>query len=251
MDAAALLGSFDREMRADPPPERGLARAWFDGVLRSTGVYNLIGWWDFAARRARAIAEREAAFFAGQEVEWKLYSHDRPPGLETELAAAGFIQNEAETFLACEVTSLMRLDATGDFDVREARDEQGVGDFAAANAEAFGRDEGARIEAWLEGLGDPRQRLFVAYDDGEPVASARLELPSGRSFAGLYGGGVRPAWRGRGIYRALIAARAQEARRRGYRWVTVDALETSRPILERLGFRPLATVQGWTLSARD
>jgi GNAT superfamily N-acetyltransferase len=251
MDAAALLGRFDREMRADPPPERGVERAWFDGVLRTTGAYNLIGWWDFPAARAREIAEREAAFFAGQEVEWKLYSHDRPPGLETELAAAAFTQNEAETFLACEVTSLMSVETTGAFDVREARDEQGVRDFAAAGAEAFGRDEGDRVEAWLAGLGDPRQRLFVVYDDGEPVASARLELPSGRSFAGLYGGGVRPAWRGRGVYRALIAARAQEARRCGYRWVTVDALETSRPILERLGFEPLATIRAWAMNAGD
>ncbi len=56
-----------------------------------------------------------------------------------------------------------------------------------------------------------------------------------------------PDHQGRGVYRALVAARAAEARRRGVRYLTVDARETSRPILERLGFQPLATVRGWTL----
>ena len=66
-------------------------------------------------------------------------------------------------------------------------------------------------------------------------------------FAGLYGGGVEPAYRGKGIYRALVAARADEARRRGYRYLTVDAADTSAPILARLGFEALARERGWVL----
>jgi GNAT superfamily N-acetyltransferase len=72
---------------------------------------------------------------------------------------------------------------------------------------------------------------------------------AGTAFVGLYGGGTDPAWRGRGVYRALVAARSAEAKARGYRYLFVDARETSRPILERLGFEALATVRGWTLSA--
>ncbi|MDF3147385.1 GNAT family N-acetyltransferase, partial [Streptomyces sp. T21Q-yed] len=47
--------------------------------------------------------------------------------------------------------------------------------------------------------------------------------------------------RGRGIYRALVAHRARAAVDRGYRYLQVDAMSTSRPILERLGFEPLTT----------
>ena len=54
------------------------------------------------------------------------------------------------------------------------------------------------------------------------------------------GGGTLPGWRGRGIYRALVAYRAQLAVARGYRYLQVDALPASRPILERLGFTCLA-----------
>ena len=46
-------------------------------------------------------------------------------------------------------------------------------------------------------------------------------------------------WRRRGIYRALVAARARLAVQRGYRYLQVDASDDSRPILERLGFVPL------------
>jgi hypothetical protein len=43
----------------------------------------------------------------------------------------------------------------------------------------------------------------------------------------------------------MVAARAREAVRRGCRFLAVDARETSRPILQRLGFEPLASIRGW------
>jgi GNAT superfamily N-acetyltransferase len=48
-----------------------------------------------------------------------------------------------------------------------------------------------------------------------------------------------PAYRGRGLYTALLAARVQEARRLGASYATVDAGPMSLPILRRLGFQPL------------
>jgi GNAT superfamily N-acetyltransferase len=68
------------------------------------------------------------------------------------------------------------------------------------------------------------------------VSAGRVEFNEGSEFASLWGGGTDPAWRGRGLYRATVAFRAGLARERGYRYVQVDALPTSRPILERLGF---------------
>jgi len=48
------------------------------------------------------------------------------------------------------------------------------------------------------------------------------------------------AWRGRGIYRALVAYRTRLAAARGYRYLYVDAAPDSQPILARLGFTRLA-----------
>ena len=132
-------------------------------------------------------------------------------------------------------------------EVREVTDAAGVADLVKVSEAAFGREEPWRFAELVARLGHPNQALYVAYEGGEPISSGRLELAPGRAFAGLYGGGTVPGHQGRGVYRALVAARAAEARRRGVRYVTVDARETSRPILERLGFQPLATVRGWTL----
>jgi predicted acetyltransferase len=55
-------------------------------------------------------------------------------------------------------------------------------------------------------------------------------------------GGTHPDWRGRGAYRALVRARWDEAARRGVPVLATHARPTSRPILERLGFRTLSQV---------
>lgn len=69
-------------------------------------------------------------------------------------------------------------------------------------------------------------------------------------FAGLWGGSTLPAWRGRGIYRALVAQRARLACARGARYLQVDASDDSRPILLKLGFQSVTTTTPyvWTPS---
>ena len=130
------------------------------------------------------------------------------------------------------------------------RDHAGIADLVAVSDAAFGRAEPWRSDQLAGRLDDPTQALFVAYDGRRPVSSGRIELAPGKAFAGLYGGGTVPDYQGRGAYRALVAARAVHARRLGHRYLTVDARETSRPILERLGFVALATIRDWTLPAR-
>jgi GNAT superfamily N-acetyltransferase len=58
-----------------------------------------------------------------------------------------------------------------------------------------------------------------------------------------------PEFRGRGLYKATVARRAELARERGYRWLYVDALPTSRPILECLGFVKLTTTTPYVIPA--
>ena len=89
----------------------------------------------------------------------------------------------------------------------------------------------------------------VAYVDGEPVSGGRVDFEDGVEFAGLYGGITLPEFRGRGLYRATVARRAELARERGYRWLYSDALPTSRPILERLGFVAITTTTPFVIPA--
>ena len=73
------------------------------------------------------------------------------------------------------------------------------------------------------------------------VAAGSLDVVRGTEFAGLWGGGVLPEWRGRGIYRALVAARARAAVELGVRYMHSDCTAMSRPILERSGLVPVTT----------
>ena len=83
--------------------------------------------------------------------------------------------------------------------------------------------------------------LWVAEADGRMVSAGRLEpVPQLSSRAS---GVARrsSAWRGRGIYRALTAARARSALRLGKTIIHSDSTEFSRPILERSGFLKVST----------
>lgn len=78
--------------------------------------------------------------------------------------------------------------------------------------------------------------VYIALADGEPASSAWIRFYPGRQFAELYGGATVARHRGQGLYTTRIKARAEEARRRGARFLRVDASAMSRPFLEKRGF---------------
>jgi GNAT superfamily N-acetyltransferase len=250
MNGISILERFDAEMRIDPAPEAGIRFEAVGGVVRAVGHYACIGYSELSEASAdRAIEEQVAYFTAlGQEVEWKVYGHDRPRDLGARLSAHGFEAEEAETLMLFDLArDAPPTVPNAHIAIQRVRDDAGLRDLIAVSGEAFGRDSSKRADEFRARLDDPTLGLFVAYAGGVPVAAGRLEMPPGRSFAGLWGGATVPGFRGRGIYRALVAERAREARCSGYRYLRVDARDTSRPILERLGFVSLTTVTGWFL----
>ena len=103
--------------------------------------------------------------------------------------------------------------------------------------EAFGRPRPSptplQLEADFTHEGQDGS-TYLTFVDGEPVgAGYAATTPWGLI---LFGGAVIPRARGRGAYRALITARAEEARRRGTPTLVTHAGQMSQPILERLGF---------------
>jgi GNAT superfamily N-acetyltransferase len=81
---------------------------------------------------------------------------------------------------------------------------------------------------------------FVALLDGEIVGSGGTAYLQNCVY--LLGGNVAEGSRGRGVYRALVRARWDEAVARGTPALVVQAGNMSRPILERLGFEPVCTI---------
>jgi len=156
--------------------------------------------------------------------EWKYYDHDGPE-LRERLVAAGLEPGDEETGVVAETASIAPPPA--DVDLRDDADA-----FMALAREIFG-DRGHSF---------PENAVpVVAFVDGQPVSGGRVDLEPGVEFAGMFGGVTLPDFRSRGLYRATVARRAELARDAGYGWLYVDALPTSRPILEQLGFVKLTT----------
>jgi len=82
---------------------------------------------------------------------------------------------------------------------------------------------------------------FIAEIDGRPVATGSVHTH--RSVGWLRAGSVLPEFRGRGLQRALIAARSDHARRIGCDIIGASTIEdgASARNVERLGFRRVAT----------
>ncbi|MEW2465857.1 GNAT family N-acetyltransferase [Streptomyces sp. NPDC046994] len=250
MDHAAVLALYDRDMRQGARPDGSGARVERDAsVVRQVGSaddWNGIVWSDLDEGTADAVIAEQVRYYAelGREFEWKLYGHDRPVDLGKRLRAAGFTPDPEETLMVAEVADLT-LDVEPPEGVRlvPVTEPAAVDLVADVHRRAFGTDSTRlrdQLLAQLSGEGDQVVAVLALAGD-EPVSAARMELVPGTRFAGLWGGGTVPAWRGRGVYRALVARRAEVAASRGYRYVQVDASAQSRPILARLGFEPLTT----------
>jgi len=255
MDHAGVLALFDRDMREGAQPDGPDARVERVGkVVRQVSSergWNGVVWSGLDETNADAAIAEQIAYFSGlgRDFEWKLYGHDLPVDLGQRLRAAGFEPEPEETLMIAEVAGL-DLDAEPPEGIRllSVTDAAGVDLVADVHEKAFGTD-GARMRHQLLArlTGEPDTVVAtVALAGDVPVSAARMELVPGTRFAGLWGGGTVEAWRGRGVYRALVAHRARAAVERGYRYLQVDASGQSRPVLERLGFEPLTTTTPYT-----
>jgi GNAT superfamily N-acetyltransferase len=177
----------------------------------------------------------------GVEFEWKLFAHDTPADLLDLLKAHGLRPGPTEAALVCDVTNPPSwLSEPITHTVARIETPQQVDIYRQLETVIFGQGDGNNANSLADALrsGTTQHRGYIAYaPSGEAVATGRLYTHPKSHFAGLYGGGTHPSFRGRGFYRALIAARAQDALQLGARYLLVDALPTSRPILERLGFQ--------------
>jgi GNAT superfamily N-acetyltransferase len=258
MNHDEVLALFDRRMRQEASPDSpGAVVERIGDVVRQTGgaadAWTGVLWSDLTEETADAAIAQQVAHAAevGREFEWKLYGHDGPADLGDRLLAAGFEPEPTEALMVAPVAGLLTDAALPDgVRLQQVVDAAGVELVVEVHTRVFG-DGGDRMRSrLLARLADDPDTLsmVVAVADGEPVCAARMEFCPGTGFAGLWGGGTLPAWRGKGIYRALVAHRAREAAAAGYQYLQVDASDLSRPILERLGFAVLSTTTPYLLT---
>ena len=243
-----LLAAYDAQVRtalARRPPQ-GVTCDWDGPLLRCTDprYRGFVGYRSLGGvRDIDALIARTVAFFAARSeaFEWKVHGHDQPADLPDRLRAHGFVPEDVETVMIGE-TALMAREPMLPAGVvlREVTQPDDFRRIAGMESEVWGADW-----SWLAAdlaSRDPSELIVLVAEAGDDVVSAAwLVSNPGTEFAGLWGGSTLPGWRGRGIYRALVARRAQLAAQRGVKYLQVDASADSRPILERLGFVPITT----------
>jgi ribosomal protein S18 acetylase RimI-like enzyme len=177
--------------------------------------------------------------------EWKTRGHDWPEDLGKRLEAHGLVAEPVETVMIGEAAALAvpvdvpgvtvrRVGGTGD----ARRDVEAM---LAMQESVFGNGRGPSVESAMASLESGEAEMWLAEVDGAVVCAGRLQVVPGTEFAGIWGGATLPEHRGRGIYRALVSARARSAIDRGVRYLHSDSTDMSRPILERSGLLPVTT----------
>jgi GNAT superfamily N-acetyltransferase len=260
LDIDAVRAAFDAQIRRrTEPDEHGAVIESDAGVLRWVGPgaeASRINWSALTDDTADQVIAAQRQYFAdrGSPVEWKYYDYDQPADLPARLVAAGFQPEDTETVLVAETAAIdPAVVLPAGVRLVPVTDEAGIDAMLTVHDLAFTEhpspDLGKRLLAQFA-ASPGLLHMVVAMAGDEPVSAARIEFTPGTDFAGLWGGGTVPAWRGRGIFRALVAYRAGLAAERGYRYLQVDALPTSRPILERLGFQAIARTTPYLFAPR-
>jgi len=256
-DRQAMLEAYDAQLRGisevqgstswdrSGPLWRGL---FSDGAFVSYESLEGLG----TLEAVEALIEGTVAYFAAipqvAEFEWKTRGHDWPTELDGLLRRHGFEPEEVETVMVGEADKLaVDVDLPDGLAVRRVDDlaeperETVIREAAAMQREVFGG--GPRADEVLERLVrmEGRETFWVAEADGRVVSAGRLNRVEDTEFAGLWGGATLSEWRGKGIYRALTAARARFAMSEGVRYIHSDCSPMSRPILERSGLVAVTT----------
>ncbi len=179
-----------------------------------------------------------------QDFEWKTYDYDPPKDLIDRLRRRGFEIGDPESLLVLDLTagpealdhlvppSVVRVADPGQIDA--------ITSLENAVWEADHSDLGEFLKRDLQEHPDTIS-IYLSYQGQQPVSAAWIYFHPGTRFASLFGGATLPPFRRQGHYSRLLAARAQEARARGFTLLSVDASPMSRPILEKHGFQYLAT----------
>jgi GNAT superfamily N-acetyltransferase len=188
-----------------------------------------------------------------REAMWWVGASATPADLVDRLAAHGLVPDRRPSSEP-HATALVLTDEPepGPADI-EVRRVASLEEFVAAQhlaGEAFGEPPGQAAE-W-EAIAEQRfraerdgfaPRVYLARLDGEPVGVGRALFAEDCPAVLMIGGGVLARARGRGVYRALVRARWEDAVAEGFRALTTHAGAMSRPILERLGFQAVAEIE--------
>jgi GNAT superfamily N-acetyltransferase len=169
------------------------------------------------------------------ECSWEVATHAEPADLVERLEALGLQVTEHQVGM---VLDRPPEDVPSGAEVRLVATDDEYYEAERIAAIAFEEKTVPERRAYAP---DPARPIYLAYIDGVPAA--RGSASYSEHGVTLFGGATLPEARGRGAYRALVAARWRDAVDRGTPLLVTQASPMSHPILERLGFREVCRLR--------
>jgi hypothetical protein len=213
----------------------------------SNGWEGMVIYSNLDESNAETVIQEQVDYFQKlhQNFEWKVFDYDRPADLKARLKQHGFKIEGKDALLILDLQK-----ASGSLwepiqhDVRRILDPADLPKVREVEEKVWHEDCTWVVTYLGNALREdpPHMSIYLATVNGEPACTAWIHFPQNSPFASLFGGSTVAAYRRQGVYAAVLAARAQEARQRGVRYLTVDASRMSRPILEKYGFELI----GWS-----
>lgn len=220
------------------PDTRVIERAnWYQvstPSLRQGGL-NEIAFAALDESDADRVIDETLAHYAGRHFRWNVVPGSKPGDLGERLARRGMIR--------CETWGMARqttpIAAQRDVEVERVSK---VADYTRMMADGWGMDPGPLATLHERALAEPRNRMYVARIGGELAGCA--SYGGAETSAYFIGGVVLPRFRGRGVYRSMIAKRLADTRADGIPLAITHArANTSGPMLLHLGFQTVCTFE--------
>jgi GNAT superfamily N-acetyltransferase len=225
--------------------------AWVSRWFPPDSVHVDLGWLEFYVAGGAATVMRvapggmTAAELAGRvlgelrgrhvaEAFWKVGPGYSPEGAGQALLDLGASVDRTIDICAYPLDGpVPEWPLPGDVTARPVRTREDVACYERASCAAWGYPppSDADVDRAFAGLAPG---CFVGYWNETPAGAGGYTLAG--PVARLWGAAVVPAFRGRGIYRALVRARLAHAAAGGATLALVHAEPTSSPVLQRLGF---------------
>lgn len=192
------------------------------------------------------IAEvRDRARGTNPVLRWWVKPHTKPEDTADTLIRNGFELVETVEILARELSSVEEIKAAinppTEIDVRPANTPDLIYQAGQIDAEVFdwapptATQLQQESDAAAKAITAPATGRYLAYVHNQPIGTAGFTM--GDDVVRLWGGAVLAKARGRGAYRALLAARCLQGIRQGATLALVKGrITTSAPILRRAGF---------------
>jgi GNAT superfamily N-acetyltransferase len=185
----------------------------------------------------------QARAWGQAQVYWEISGTTRPADTEAALLERGAALADSCQLLAYDMTyRLPVLDVPAGVHCQVIRDEPDLRAGLRVHAEVWGDGREPAEDGFAREFVMVRESLatwsgfrVVAFLGREPASYGGCELAGGA--ARLWGAATRPAFRGQGTYRAVLARRLEVARMHGATLALAKGrAQTSVPILRRAGF---------------